>query len=190
MKVWKTAFLLFFIPVLGLASDLKGNWVLDKSEIDYKVTHPLHHVIGKSTGARGKGICSRSECRFIVAVPVKSFDSGDSNRDLHMLQITKGADDPLIVVNVGFPPPSGKTIPGEISADLEIQFAGQKVNYSKVKLGMVSLEPGQVRVTAVITLSLKAFDITPPSLLGVPIEDSVPIQLDMTWKKVGTSAVN
>src|ERR1700679_2855204 len=190
MKLFKTVFLLLLIPTLGLASDLKGKWVLDKSEIDYKVIHPLHHVVGKSTEARGKGICSAAKCQFIVAVPVKSFDSGDSNRDLHMLQITKGADDPLIQVNVVFPTPSGKAIPGEISADLEIQFAGQKVNYSKVKLGMVSLEPGQVRVTAVISLSLKAFDITPPSLLGVPIEDSVPIQLDMTWKKVGISAVN
>jgi hypothetical protein len=190
MKLFKTIFLLLLIPALGFASDLKGKWALDKSEIDYKVTHPLHHVVGKSTEARGKGVCSTAKCQFIVAVPVKSFDSGDSNRDLHMLQITKGADDPLIQVNVVFPTPSGKAIPDEISADLEIQFAGQKVNYSKVKLGVVSLEPGQVRVTAVISLSLKAFDITPPSLLGVPIEDSVPIQLDMTWKKVGTSVVN
>jgi hypothetical protein len=190
MKIGKIVLLLLLLPALGFASELKGNWVLDKSEIGYKVTHPLHHVIGKSTEARGKGICSAAKCQFIVAVPVKSFDSGDSNRDLHMLQITKGADDPLIQVNVMFPTPSGKAIPGKISADLEIQFAGQKVNYSKVKFGVVSLEPGQVRVTAVISLSLKAFDITPPSLLGVPIEDSVPIQLDTTWKKVGTSAVN
>ncbi len=190
MKIGKIVLLLLFLPVLGFASELKGNWVLDKSEIDYKVTHPLHHVIGKSTEARGKGLCSAAKCQFIVAVPVKSFDSGDNNRDLHMLQITQGADHPLIQVNVVFPTPPGKAIPGEISADLEIQFAGQKVNYSKVKLGVVSLEPGQVRVTAVISLSLKAFSITPPSLLGVPIEDAVPVQLDMTWKKVGTSAVN
>jgi hypothetical protein len=190
MKILKTVFLLILVPGLGFSSELKGNWVLDKSELSYKVTHPLHHVIGKSTEARGKGICSATKCQFIVAVPVKSFDSGDENRDLHMLQVTKGADYPLIQVNVVFPTPSGKVLPKEITADLEVQFAGQKVNYSKVKLGVVSLEPGQVRVTAVITLSLKAFDITPPSLLGVPIEDSVPIQLDMTWKKVGTSAVN
>ena len=189
MKIGLTLLWLTLVPALGFASELKGNWVLDKSEIDYKVTHPLHHVIGKSTEARGKGICTATQCRFIVAVPVKSFGTGDENRDLHMLQVTKGGDYPLIAVNVEFPMPSGD-IPPEILADLVVNFAGQKVNYSKVKLGMVSLEPGQVRVTAVISLSLKAFDITPPSLLGVPIEDSVPIQLDMTWKKVGTSAVN
>lgn len=190
MKIWTILLLSVFFPTLACATELKGKWVLDKSEIDYKVTHPLHHVIGKSTEARGKGICSDTECQFLVAVPVKSFGTGDENRDLHMLQVTQGADHPLIVVNVVFPTHSEKAIPAEISADLDIQFAGQKVKYSKVKLGVVSLEPGQVRVTAVISLSLKAFDITPPSLLGVPIEDSVPIQLDMTWKKVGTSEAN
>ena len=70
MKVGKIVLLLLLLPVLGFASELKGNWVLDKSEIDYKVTHPLHHVIGKSTEARGKGICSAAKCQFIVAVPV------------------------------------------------------------------------------------------------------------------------
>jgi hypothetical protein len=29
---------------------------------------------------------------------VKSFDSGDSNRDLHMLQATRGAQFPLVTV--------------------------------------------------------------------------------------------
>jgi hypothetical protein len=190
MKKNIAVLLLILLPCLGFASDLKGNWVLDKSEIDYKVTHPLHHVVGKSTEARGKGSCSEAGCRFIVAVPVKSFDSGDGNRDLHMLQITRGADNPLIAVNVAFPMPTPKGLPLEVLADLEIQFAGKKVKYPKVKLVVVPLEASQARITAIIPLSLKDFGISPPSLLGVPIEDSVPVQLYMTWKKVVVSAVN
>ena len=186
MNIFRIAFLLL-LPTLGFAADLKGNWVLDKSEMDYKVTHPLHHVVGKSSEARGKGSCSPAGCRFIVAVPVKSFDSGDANRDLHMLQITKGADNPLIVVNVEFPTPGSKAFPKEILADLEIKFAGKQVKYPKVKLAVVTLEASQARITAVIPLSLKDFAISPPSLLGVPIEDSVPVQLDMTWKKIAAS---
>ncbi|HTA76035.1 MAG TPA: YceI family protein [bacterium] len=187
MNVLKMFLLLVFLPTVLLASDLKGNWVLEKSEIDYKVTHPLHHVIGKSTQARGKGSCTSTQGKFIVAVPVKSFDSGDGNRDTHMLQITKGADNPLIAVNVAFSTAGDKPFPKEILADLEIQFAGKTVKYPKVKLGMVPLEAGRVQITAVVPLSLKAFDITPPSLLGVPIEDLVPVQLEMTWKKAATS---
>jgi hypothetical protein len=187
MKILKMFLLLALLPVPLLASDLKGKWVLEKSEIDYKVTHPLHHVVGKSAQARGEGFCTATLGKFIVAVPVKSFDSGDGNRDTHMLQITKGADNPLIVVNVTFSTAGEKAFPKEILANLEIQFAGKIVKYPKVKLGMVPLEAGRVQISAMVPLSLKAFDITLPSLLGVPIEDSVPVQLDMTWKKAATS---
>ena len=41
--------------------------------------------------AKGKGVCKDGQCDFLLAVPVKSFDSGDTNRDLHMLQVTRGA---------------------------------------------------------------------------------------------------
>ena len=51
---------------------------------------------GVSHSARGKGICHAGECDFLIAVPVKSFDSGDSNRDLHMLQVTRGAEFPMV----------------------------------------------------------------------------------------------
>jgi hypothetical protein len=187
MNLLKVCLFLMFLPALAAASDIKGSWLLDQSVLEYKVTHPLHHVIGKSTEARGKGICSAAKCQFIIAVPVKSFDSGDNNRDLHMLQITKGADYPLIVVNVEFPTPVGKEIPKEILANLGIQFAGKKMKYSKVNLVILPLAPGQVQVKTVIPIGLKDFEIDPPSLLGVPIDNLVPIQLDMTWKKVSAS---
>jgi len=184
MKIGKIIFLFLLLPALSPASDMKGSWVLDKSELDYQVTHPLHHVTGKSTQARGKGICSGTDCHFIVAVPVKSFDSGDSNRDLHMLQITRGADYPLIVVQVEFPTPAGKDFPQEILADLDIQFGGKIAKYPSVKLEMAPLEESGVRVTANIPIRLNDFKIEPPSLLGMPIDDLVPIQLNTTWKKV------
>ena len=172
------------IPVFVGAVELKGDWVLAQSVISYKVTHPLHHVVGKTTEARGKGICKNGHCHFIVGVPVKSFDSGDGNRDTHMLQITKGADHPLITVNIDFNSPDKKGFPKEQKADLTIQFAGKTVKYPQVALKMVPLGGSHVQVTALIALSLKDFEITPPSLLGVPIEDSVPVQVDTTWKKV------
>jgi hypothetical protein len=35
---------------------------------------------------------------FLIAVPVKSFDSGHSNRDLHMIQAMRGAEFPANVI--------------------------------------------------------------------------------------------
>ena len=34
--------------------------------------------------------------------PVKSFNTGDANRDLHMLEATRGAEFPLVVVRAHF----------------------------------------------------------------------------------------
>lgn len=75
------------IPALAVADD---QWVLDQSTLTYRVSHPLHQTEGVSHAARGKGVCHAGECDFLIAVPVKSFDSGDSNRDIHMVQATRG----------------------------------------------------------------------------------------------------
>ena len=81
------AFLLATIPTLAAADT---QWVLDQSTLTYHVSHPLHNTDGVSHMAKGKGVCHAGQCDFLIAVSVKSFDSGDSNRDLHMLQVTRG----------------------------------------------------------------------------------------------------
>ena len=80
---------LFFLAPSALAQT-DSQWVLEQSTLTYHVSHPLHQVDGVSHAARGKGVCHAGQCDFLIAVPVKSFDSGDSNRDLHMLQVTRG----------------------------------------------------------------------------------------------------
>lgn len=94
------AFLLLAAASLAAA---QTTCTRQQSTLTYSMTHPIHHVEGVSHAARGKGICEAGTCNFLIAVPVKSFDSGDSNRDLHMLQVTKGAEFPMVVVPTQFP---------------------------------------------------------------------------------------
>src|ERR1700689_3699443 len=79
------------------------QWILQQSTLTYHVSHPLHQTEGVSHAAKGKGVCELGQCDFLIAVPVKSFDSGDSNRDLHMLQVTRGAEFPLVTVRTRMP---------------------------------------------------------------------------------------
>jgi hypothetical protein len=124
-KLVPALFLLAALPQLGRAADTQ--WVLQQSTLAYHVSHPLHQTEGVSHAARGKGVCYAGQCDFLVAAPVKSFDSGDSNRDLHMLQAASGAQFPLVTVRTQVPEEvSGSA---SIHADLEIQFAGQTVQY-------------------------------------------------------------
>src|SRR5208283_843920 len=113
-------FLLLLVPGLAQADSL---WVLEQSTLTYHVSHPLHQSEGVSKAARGKGVCHAGQCEFLIAVPVKSFDSADSNRDLHMLQVTRGAEFPLVTVRTRLPESAAAS--AIINADLEIQFAGQ-----------------------------------------------------------------
>ena len=95
-----TVFLLLTLPNL-VAAD--SQWVLKQNTLTYHVSHPLHQTDGVSHAARGKGVCHAGVCDFLIAVPVKSFDSGDSNRDLHMIQATRGAEFPMVTVRTRLP---------------------------------------------------------------------------------------
>lgn len=122
--------LLFTLLFFGLEQFACADttWILQSSSLTYHVSHPLHQVDGVSHAAKGKGVCQNGQCNFLIAAPVKSFDSGDSNRDLHMLQVTRGAQFPLIIVRAQFP--ENAITAGTIHADLEVQFAGQTEHYA------------------------------------------------------------
>src|SRR5215475_4668485 len=165
----------FAVPALFAADQ---QWVLKQSTVTYHVSHPLHQTDGVSYAARGKGVCHAGDCEFLVAVPVKSFDSGDSNRDLHMIQVTRGAEFPMVTVRTRLP--ESASTAGTIKADLEIQFAGQTAHYHEVPFG-VTAEGAEKHITGTIPATLSDFKIEPPSLLTLPVKNEIPVKVDMTW---------
>ena len=171
-----TAFLLLAFPAFG-GSD--RQWVLEQSTLTYHVSHSLHSADGVSHAARGKGACHDGQCDFLIAVPVKSFDSGDSNRDLHMLQATRGAQFPMVIVRTRLPEAAAGS--ATIHADLEIQFAGQTAAYKQVPFQLTT-QGKQIRISGTIPATLADFKIDPPSLLAVPVKNEMPVRVEMTWR--------
>ena len=169
------AFLFLALPTLARAD---SQWVLKQSTLTYHVSHPLHEAEGTSHAARGKGVCRAGQCNFLIAVPVKSFDSGNSNRDLHMLEVTRGAEFPMVVVRITLP--EAALASATIHADLEIQFAGQTVHYNQVPLERVT-KGNSMQVSGTIPMKCSDFKITRPELLAMPIKDAVPVSVDTTW---------
>jgi hypothetical protein len=154
------------------------QWVLKQSTLTYHVSHPLHQSEGVSHAARGKGICHEGQCDFLIAVPVKTFDSGDSNRDLHMLQVTRGAEFPMVTVRTRLPETAATS--ATVKADLEVQFAGQTAHYSQVSFELVK-QGNETRLTGTIPATLADFKIDPPSLLTLPVKNEIPVRVEMTW---------
>ncbi len=159
-----------------LAAD--HTWVLKESTLSYHVSHPLHQTDGVSHAARGKGVCHDGQCEFLIAVPVKTFDSGDSNRDLHMIQVTRGAEFPMVTVRTRLPEAASAS--ASIKADLEIQFAGQTAHYQQITFEVTS-QGNDKKITGTIPATLTDFKIDPPSLLTMPVKNEIPIRVEMTW---------
>jgi hypothetical protein len=167
-------FLLLALPAAGADS----QWLLQRSTLTYHVSHPLHQTEGVSHAAKGKGVCHADQCEFLIAVSVKSFDSGDSNRDLHTLQVTRGAEYPLVTVRTRLPESAAAST--TINADLQIQFAGQSAEYKQVPFKL-ERQGGNIRITGTIPATLSDFKIDPPSLLTMPVKNEIPVRVDMTW---------
>ena len=168
-------FLLLLLPNLFAAD---RQWVLKQSTLTYHVSHPLHQTEGVSHAARGKGVCHEGQCDFLIAVPVKTFDSGDSNRDLHMIQVTRGAEFPMVTVRTHLP--ESVSASATIKADLEVQFAGQTAHYKQVAFELVT-QANETRISGTIPTTLTDFKIDPPSLLTLPVKNEIPVRIEMTW---------
>ena len=158
-----------------------SRWALDQSTLSYHMSHPMHEVDGTSRAAKGKGVCHSGQCDFLIAVPVKTFDSGDTNRDLHMIEATRGAQFPMIVVRARFA--QGETAAPWIHADLEVQFAGQTAHYSQVPFQRIA-GGNAVHITGTIALTCSDFKIDRPSFLTVPIKNEIPVHVDMSWHSI------
>jgi len=155
-------------------------YVLDQSTLTYHMSHPMHEVDGKSTSAKGKGICHAGQCDFLIAAPVKSFDSGDTNRDLHMLEATRGAQFPMVQVRTRFPQHEADN--STFYVDLEVQFAGQIAHYDHVAFQLTQ-QGNDVHIAGSVPATCSDFKIERPSFLTVPIKNEIPVRVDMTWRQ-------
>jgi len=168
-----------FLAAAPLALHAQNQWVLVQSTITWHITHPIHEVAGVSHDAKGKGNCAAGACDFLIAVPVKTFDSGDSNRDLHMIETVRGAQFPMVVVRTHLA--QSALGANEIDVGLEVEFAGQTAHYSHVALHRVS-HGGDVEITGTVPATCSDFKIDRPSFLTVPIRNEIPVTVDTTWR--------
>src|ERR1700685_2513988 len=173
--------LIVFLPALLAALPMfagaDSQWLLEQSTLTYHISHPLHQSEGVSHAAKGKGVCHAGPCEFLIAVPVRSFDSKDSNRDLHMLQVTRGAEFPLVTVRTRLPETAARS--ATIHADLEIQFAGQTAEFKQVEF-QLQTQGKQIRISGTIPATLSDFKIDPPSLLAIAVKNEMPVHVEMT----------
>ena len=169
---------LFLAPRAFAQADTQ--WTVTQATLTYHMSHPMHHVDGISHEVKGKGICHAGQCDFLIAAPVKSFDSGDTNRDLHMIEATRGAQFPMVVVRTRFPQSAVAAI--TLDVDLEVQFAGETAHYQHVPFQLVS-QGKDVRIAGTVPSTCSDFKIARPSFLTSAIKNEIPVSVDMIWRQ-------
>jgi hypothetical protein len=182
MKTKKISVIAFVFSVLSshalMANTLKGKYELKSSKIDYVVKYLIKKAEGSSTAAKGKGECSDIGCDFLVAAPIKSFNSKDSNRDFNMLKATKADKFPVVVAKIKAP----VDLTADFKTDVEIEFAGEKHTYP----GVVFKTSGNAQsfnAAGTLNVSLNNYKIEKPSLMGVDIEDTMPVTINAQWEQ-------
>jgi polyisoprenoid-binding protein YceI len=173
--------LLFVGYFLGVNAQDKKKVEVDKklSSITYAMKHPLHSWTAISKDLKCVLVYDINNQKIesvAVAIPVKSFDSGNSNRDSHAVEVLEALKYP----NVTF---SGKVISeteNQIIAKGNLNFHGVskpiEIKASK------SNSSGTLSVVGSFEVNMLDYNITPPGLMGLKTNDVIQLIFDLKFK--------
>jgi len=140
----------------------------DESFIKYKLTHPLHEVEAISK----KGICIVNA--DTAAKKIKQFDSGNSNRDSHAMEVINAIKYPgakFLSSNIVY---KGDTL--IISGAMTFHGITKNIIFDAVQ----KWTNNKLEIDGSFKLSLTAYKVDRPTLLMMPVNDD----LDFTIKEV------
>lgn len=169
---------LLLAVALAAPEGVAGTWkVAEGSTISYRLVHKFHAVEGVARAVEGKAIVAPDGgVRLAVRARVDAFDSGNSNRDAHMLEVTEAARFPFVTVKAVAEGLRVDAFPG--AAELPLRGAIDLHGVSRELVATAKLaftSPERAEAEATFPVSLTAHDVERPSLLFVRVEDRIEI---------------
>lgn len=172
MKTLTVFVVLFTFPFSTsiLAQPKKYEAAGNESFIIYKLSHPLHEVEATS----GKAVCliyadagSRQIKNVLVQVPVTSFDSGNSNRDSHAMEVVDAIALPYAKFESTNIEESGDSV--KVSGKLTFHGITKDIQIN----ASATWSSNELIVNGTFDISLTAFKVERPSLLLIPVNDDL-----------------
>jgi hypothetical protein len=160
------------------AAPVAGTWVVaDGSTITYHLIHKFHAVEGIARAVEGKArLAPDGALQLAVRARVAAFDSGNSNRDAHMQEVTEAARFPAVTVRGSAEGLRLEAVPGAIEVPLRATLELHGVTRELAVTARVRFEsPGRAEVEAAFPVSLTAHGVERPSLLFVKVDDRIEI---------------
>jgi polyisoprenoid-binding protein YceI len=160
------------------AAAVAGTWdSADGSTLTFHVVHKFHAVTGVARGVEARArLAPDGGLQVSVRARVAGFDSGNSNRDAHMLEVLEAARFPFVTVKGVAEGIRLDAVPGEV--DVPLRGALELHGVSRpldVTAHVRFTSPDRAEVEATFPLSLDAHRVERPSLLFVKIDDRVEI---------------
>src|SRR4051812_15838464 len=121
-------FALLFLLVAQAAAPTGQLFDLREGALTYTVVHKLHEVKGTSRALEGRALLGPDGALKVqVRAKVASFDSGNSNRDVHVREATHEAEHPWVSLKgtlSGLGP--GITAPADATLQATVELNGVK----------------------------------------------------------------
>ncbi len=168
-----------------LASLLLATQTFDLREgsLTYTLVHKLHEVQGTSRALEGRAqLQPDGSGRVQVRAKVATFDSGNSNRDEHMREVTHEAAHPYATVKGTL---GGLKLPLAAPAALTLHATVELNGVKQAAEIPVQLtqEGARVRAKFSVPLSLDAFQIEKPELLFVKVDDRLVLSGELVFEE-------
>ena len=174
--------MLALVAVLLCAPPVGQLLELREGTLTYTVVHKLHEVRGTTRQVEGRALAQPDgTVRVQVRAKVASFDSGNSNRDEHMREVTHEHVHPYVEVKGTL---SGVNLPlrqvQEATLHATVELNGEKQTQDV----LVKLEPAEAgaRATFSFPFSLDAFKVERPELLLIKVNDRATIAGDLRFE--------
>jgi polyisoprenoid-binding protein YceI len=178
------------LPSAVAAEEATTFRFVSPSEVHYLLKHTLHPTHGTSGQIDGKvevvlGAKPHLVFPVVLSIPVKSFDSRNRNRDrnmamvmdvLHYEKVTLRLDSGKLAFS---PTGDGRySVEGPVSGELAMHGVSKAVSLKLTG----SVGPDRLEVESHFPVSLTAFGVERPALLGWKTDDDVMIDVKGTAK--------
>jgi len=169
-------FILLFVFNFSLAqSTLMIN--TEKSNINYSAKHVLHAWEGVNDNIKGVIIYDGSVSTIAIAAKVVDFDSGNSGRDSHSLEVLEALKFP----NIKFYSDKVNSEGNAIIFEGEIEFHGEK---KPIKvLASVEESDENIKIDGKFQIIPTEFSVTLPSFMLIEMEDYLNISFSLQFDK-------
>ena len=149
----------------------------EKSTISYNAKHVLHAWDGVNDNISGVIIYDNVISKIAIAAKVVDFDSGNSGRDSHSLEVLEALKFP----NIKFYSDDISIKGNAITFNGDIEFHGQKKPITV--LGTIDDNESLINVTGKFQIIPTEFSIKLPSFMLIEMEDYLNISFDIQFDK-------